>query len=90
VLLKNVRNKNQFSHLPRQVFPKDSVGLYKAYLDVTAKAHGYLVLDLSQDTDDLLRFRTHIFPGEVPPIIYTPLTDDTSDETVKLSHSTSA
>jgi hypothetical protein len=35
VLLKNVRDKRQFSHLARQVYPEDSVGLYKAYFDTT-------------------------------------------------------
>jgi hypothetical protein len=51
-LLKNVRDKNQFTYLARQLFPEDSDGLYKAYLDATQRPHGYLLLDLSQDTDD--------------------------------------
>ena len=71
VLLKNIRDKNQFTHLARQVYPEDSVGLYKAYLDATKNPHGYFLLDFSQDTDDQLRFRTNIFPNEVPPTIYT-------------------
>ena len=78
VLLRNVIDKNQFTHLARQVYPEDSGGLYGAYLDAAAKPHGYLVLDLSQDADDLLRFRTNIFPKELSPIIYTPLTDETN------------
>ena len=71
VLLKNIRDKNQFTHLARQVYPEDSAGLYKAYLDSTKNPHGYFLLDFSQDTDDQLRFRTNIFPDEVPPTIYT-------------------
>jgi hypothetical protein len=70
ILLMNVRDKNQFTYLARQVFPEDSDGLYKAYLDATQRPHGYLVLDLSQDTDDRLRVRTNIFPSEYPPVIY--------------------
>ena len=62
VLLKNVRDKNQFIFLARQVYPENSASLYKAYLDATQRPHGYLLLDLSQDTDDRLRFRTDIFP----------------------------
>jgi hypothetical protein len=62
VLLKNVRDKHQFCHLARYVYPKDSASLYEAYLDATELPHGYLVLDLSQDTNDLVRFRTRIFP----------------------------
>ena len=72
VLLKNTRDKNQFTYLARQVYPEDSAGLYKAYLEGTKRPHGYLVLDFAQDTDDLLRFRTHIFPGEGPTVVYTP------------------
>jgi hypothetical protein len=75
VLLKNVRDKFKFSHLARQVFPEDSVGLYRAYLDATQRPHGYLILHLSQDTDDRLRFRTNIFPTENPPVIYAPMGD---------------
>jgi hypothetical protein len=90
VFLKNVRNKRQFSHLARQVYPQDSVSLYKAYLDAAEKAHGYLLLDLAQGTNERLWFRAHIFPNEKPHIIYTPASDDTSTKTIQLSHSTSA
>jgi len=33
--LKNVRDKKQFMLLASQVYPEDSIGLYKAYLDAT-------------------------------------------------------
>ena len=71
-LLKNTRDKNQFTYLARQVYPEDSAGLYEAYLEATKQPHVYLVLDFAQDTDDLLRFGTPIFPGEGPPAFYTP------------------
>jgi hypothetical protein len=67
VLLNNVRDKNQFTYLARQVFHVDRDGLYKAYLDATQRPHGYLVLDLFEDTDDRLRFQTNIFSTEYPP-----------------------
>ena len=70
VLLKNIRGKHQFPQLPRQVYPEDSAGLYDAYLDATAKSHGYFVLDFSQDTDYRLRFRTNIFPDKIPLEVY--------------------
>ena len=73
VLLKNTRDKNQFTYLARQVYPEDSAGLYEACLETTKLPHGYLVLDFAEDKGDLLRFRTHIFPGEGPPAVYTPL-----------------
>jgi hypothetical protein len=85
---KKVRDKNQFTHLARQVYTEDSGRLYEACLDATAKPHGYLVLDVSQDTDDLLRFRNNIFPEEVPPVISAPVSDET--DKVQLSRSTNA
>ena len=72
MLLKNTRDKNQFTYLARQVYPEDSVGLYEANLEATKQPHGYLVLDFAQDTDDPLRFRKHIFPGEGPPVFCSP------------------
>jgi len=71
VLLKNVRDKNQLMFLARQVYPENSASLYKAYLDATQRPHGYRLLDLSQDNDDRLRFRTDIFPTE-QNIVYLP------------------
>ena len=49
---KNVRDKKQFMYLDSQVYPEDSVGLYNAYLDATKKPYGYLLLDLTQNTND--------------------------------------
>ena len=88
VLLKNVTDKNQFSHLARQVYPEDSGSLYEAYLDATKQPHEYFLLDPSQDTDDLLRFRANIFPKEYLPVIYAPVSDETDE--VQLSRATSA
>ena len=56
VLMKNTRDKNQFTRLARQVYPKGSAGLYEAYLEAIDKPHVYDVLDFAQDTDDRLRF----------------------------------
>jgi len=83
VLLKNVRDKNQFTFLARQVYPEQSQSLYKSYRDATKRPHGYFILDFAQDTDDRLRFRTNVFPDEVPPIVYAPIKDET--HTVPLS-----
>jgi len=80
VLLKNVRDNQQFMCLARQVHPEGPNQLYKAYLKATKRPHGYLVLDLAQDTDDRLRFRTHIFPEEYPPTFYVDVTDDETDK----------
>jgi len=66
VLLKNVRDKNQFLYLARQEYPEDSHSLLDAYLDATRQPHGYLIIDSAQDTNDTLRFRTNVFPDEGP------------------------
>ena len=64
--LKNVRDKNQFSFLARQVYPENSDSLYRAYLDATSRRHGYFILYFEQDTDDRVKFRSNVFPDEFP------------------------
>jgi len=63
-------------YLANQLYPEDSIWLYDAYLDATQRPHGYLILDLTQDTDDGLRFRTNIFPEEYPPVVYSDMGDE--------------
>jgi len=71
--------------LASQVYPEDSVG----YLDATQEPYGYLILDLAQSTNDGLRFRTNIFPNDIPPLaVYSYVGDDAGE--IKLSHSTAA
>jgi len=77
VLLKNVREKNQFLYLARQAYPEDSHSLYDAYRDATRQPHEYPTLDFAQDRDDTLRFRTYVFPDEGPPNVYAPVNDET-------------
>jgi len=66
------------SCLAREVYPENSASLYKAYLNATQRPHGYLLQDLSQDTDDRLRFGTDIFLTE-QTIIYSPIRDEASE-----------
>jgi len=70
--MKNVRVKNQFMYLARQVYPENITSLYNAYLHATQRSYGYIILDLSQDSNDNLRFRTNIFPTD-PPLLSTTL-----------------
>ena len=74
--LKNVRDRNQFSFLAREVYPENSDSLYRAYLDATSRPHVCLILDFSQDTDDRVMYRTNVFPDEIPPVIYAPVNDE--------------
>jgi len=51
VALRNVRDKNKFAYLAQQVYSEDSLGLFEAYLEATQRSNGYLILDLTQDTN---------------------------------------
>jgi len=84
VLIENVRVKQHFLCLARQIHPAGPNKLFKQYLKATKIPHGYLVLDLVQDTNDRIRFRTHIFPKEYPRIFYVDVKDDETDK-VELS-----
>lgn len=61
VIFKNPRDKTQFNHLARQIYPENFKALQKVYKEITSIGHGYLFIDLSQGTNDALRFRTNIF-----------------------------
>jgi len=64
VLMKNSRDRAQIQHLARQVYPGQSRFLVDAYADATRNPFGYLLLDFCNDTNDALRVRTGIVPGE--------------------------
>lgn len=64
IVFKNPRDASQITHLAKQMYPGNIHYLQEAYKDATAEPHGYLLIDLKQDTPDHLRLRTTIFPGE--------------------------
>lgn len=64
VIFKNPRDKAQFNHLARQIYPENVAMLQKMYKSVTANGHSYLFIDLTQGINDILRFRTNIFNKE--------------------------
>lgn len=61
VLFKNPRDKTQFNHLARQIYPENTKALQNLYKEITQMGHSYLLIDLSQGINDALRFRTNIF-----------------------------
>jgi len=78
VLFKNPRDVNQVSYLARQMYPSgQSKFLVNAFKDATAVPYGYLFIDLRQDTHDLVRIRTGIFPDQ-KTYIYIPKYSSTS------------
>lgn len=73
VVFKNPRDRVQIQTLSRQVCPENSRYIQEAYKDATDIPFGYLVFDLKQSTPDLHRYRTNIFPSDVPQdIVYIP------------------
>lgn len=70
VVFKNPRDRQQFNFLARQIQPEDTHELLRVYNEVTRKAHGYLIIDLSQEINDLLRFRTDIFNPKYTAVCY--------------------
>ena len=55
VIFKNPRDRSQIQYLARQVYPEDPKFLQEAYMDSTARPHGYLLLDLRQSTAEEFR-----------------------------------
>ena len=64
VCFKNPRDKSQIRHLAHQVCPEKPLFLQEAYTDATSQPHGYLLLDMKQDTPEEYRYRTSIFPTD--------------------------
>ncbi|GIY45654.1 uncharacterized protein CDAR_576501 [Caerostris darwini] len=63
-LFKNPRDRWQIMHLGRQLYPSQTKCFREVYKDGTSKPFSYLLIDLKQDTDDSLRLRSGIFPGD--------------------------
>jgi len=69
VVFKNVSDENPFAYLAKQLYPEDRNGLCESCLDATRRPHGYLFLDLAQDT--------------IIKVVYAPVSNETY--TVELS-----
>lgn len=72
VVFKNPRDRSQFLHLARQLYPENPSELVKVYKEATSLPHGYLLIDLAQETPEALRFRTQIFNGNFT-VVYCPV-----------------
>ena len=65
VLFKNARDATQVDNLVRQMYPGKSAFMIEMFKNATSAIYGYLLIDLKQETDDKLRLRIGIFPGDV-------------------------
>jgi len=86
------RKRSETVHFPgRSSVPKDSIDVYNAYLDAIQEPYGYLLLDLTQSTNDGLRFCTKIFPYDIPPLtVYSYVGDKACEDELSLSASAEA
>lgn len=74
IATKNPRDKKQISTLSSQLFPENVQFVKQAFFDATREPYSYLLFDISQKTPDELRFRTNIFPDDMPHnILYLPM-----------------
>ena len=71
-LHKNPRENAQIYTLARQICPKASKWLVAAYAKVTEEPHQCLLIDLTQQCDEKLRFRSHYLPRELPIRVWMP------------------
>jgi ribonucleotide reductase alpha subunit len=61
ILMKNKRDGASVSYLARQISPYNTKYITKAYAKATEKPYSYLLFDLRQETNDLIRIRNNIF-----------------------------
>lgn len=64
VLFKNPRDLSSTAFLARQLCPSNWQNLQKLFNDATNDPFSYLLIDLAQDTPELLKYRTDIFNKE--------------------------
>ena len=68
---KNPRENNQVHILARQLSPKDSKWIVECYHHVTEKPHTCLLIDLTQQREEKLRYRSNYLPHEFPTCVWT-------------------
>jgi len=70
VLFKNPRDKSAIKYLANQLMPVGPQFVGEVYEDALREPYSYLLIDLHQQTNDAIRFRTNIFPHEKPVRVY--------------------
>lgn len=65
-VFKNPRENAQFAHLVRQIAPQDYKWMVDVYHKVTQDPYTYILMDLTQATQDHLRVRSNVLPSQAP------------------------
>lgn len=60
VLMKNTRDVSSVSYLARQMSPYHTKYITEAYTHATKNPYSYLLFDLRQETNDMVRLRSNI------------------------------
>ena len=63
---KNPRENAQITFLARQLMPHAYKWIVDVYHEVTQQPYSCLLIDLTQERDECLRFRSNYLPGEFP------------------------
>mgnify|MGYP000656997377 CR=1 FL=1 len=63
--MKNPADKLTAMNLAKQMYPQQVNGFMEVFNHATEKPHGYLFIDLDQNTPEDFRLRTNIFPDEL-------------------------
>ena len=64
IVFKNPRDSLGIATLAKQMFPRRSQYLMESFHDATKKPYSYLLIDCHPQTQEKLRLRTNILPGE--------------------------
>src|SRR5271156_2333103 len=70
VLFKSPSDATQIAVIGRQMFPHNPSFLSHVYSRATKRPHGYIFIDLRQETDDDLRIRSRVLQREFPMQVY--------------------
>jgi len=70
VLFKNPSDATQIAVIGRQMFPHNPSFLSHVYGRATKRPHGYIFIDLRQETEDDLRIRSRVLQKEFPMHVY--------------------
>lgn len=61
ILMKNKRDQASVTYLARQVSPYRTKYITEAYMAATKTPYSYLLFDMRQETNDIVRLRSNIF-----------------------------
>lgn len=70
---KNPRENAQIQTIARQLSPRNSKWIVEVYQAVTQEPHQCLLIDLTQQREERLRYRSHYLPRDLPMRVWTPL-----------------